>query len=297
MTSAGVTGIEMGSPLKRALGRVVMVVVVALLAIWLLFAIYPVIFLVMTSFKTDTEIMTAPFALPERLFTRNWTTVMEGSAVHRPIYGYIANSVAATAGTLVLLLVVAGMAGYGLARGKFPGSRALQTSFFLSLAVPGQVLIIPIYFLMGSFKLQNNLLGLILVYTTVTLPFTALMMRAYFLSFPAELEEAALIDGCTRWSGFWRVVVPMSRNAIASMAIVNVTGIWSELLFAMVLLRNIEVQTLPLAVMAYSPRQMTGELTIGAQFASMVMASVPLVIFYFLFQRRITKGMTMGSYR
>ena len=218
-------------------------------------------------------------------------------ANNRPMALYMRNSIVVTVGTLALLLAVSSLAGYALARGRFPGSAATQQTFLLCLAVPVHVLIIPVFFMMDRFGLRNDLLGLTLMYTTMGVPFTVLLMRAYFLSFPVEMEEAAQIDGCSRFGVFWRVVIPVSRNAIASMAIINVSWVWSELFFALVLMDRSEAQTMPLAVIAYAPKAMMGESTIGPQFAAMVSAALPLILVYFLFQQQITKGMTMGAIR
>jgi ABC-type glycerol-3-phosphate transport system permease component len=282
----------------RALKAVLLVVMVG----WLVVELYPIFFLVNTALRTDPEILADPFALPGRLYLDNFVAVWTGAglgaaASFRPIYRNMLNSIVVTAGTLIVLLSVSALAGYALARGRFRGSNVVQQVYFSSLAVPVHVLIIPVFFMMTRFGLRNTLPGLVLMYATMGVPFTVVMMRAYFLSFPRELEEAALIDGCSRLGAFCRVVIPVSRNAIASMAIVNVSWIWSELLFALVLMDKTDVQTLPLAVMNYAPKSMSTQSSIGPQFAAMVFMAAPLMLFYFLFQRQITKGMTMGAFR
>jgi len=284
-----------GQPIvARLLTGLMMVALVA----WFIVELYPVLFLLNTSLKTDSEILNAPFALPTGLNFWNYVSVWAGEgANNRPMALYMRNSIVVTVGTLALLLAVSSLAGYALARGRFPGSAATQQTFLLCLAVPVHVLIIPVFFMMDRFGLRNDLLGLTLMYTTMGVPFTVLLMRAYFLSFPVEMEEAAQIDGCSRFGVFWRVVIPVSRNAIASMAIINVSWVWSELFFALVLMDRSEAQTMPLAVIAYAPKAMMGESTIGPQFAAMVSAALPLILVYFLFQQQITKGMTMGAIR
>lgn len=277
--------------------RAASILLILALLLWLVIAVYPVFFLFFTSLKSDPEILNAPFALPRIPRWENFVGVWLGGRTNMPFAVFTRNSLIVTAGTLLLLLAVSGLAGYSLARGRFPGSAGIQQAFLVSLAVPAHVLVIPIFFLMGQLGLRNNLLGLILIYTTLGLPFTIVLMRAYFQSFPVELEEAALIDGCSRLGVFWRVVVPVSRNAMASMAIVNVTWIWSELFFALVLMDRNPSRTLPLAVVAYAPKMMTGDATIGPQFAAMTIAVIPLILFFILFQREITKGMTMGAIR
>src|SRR5699024_5637981 len=107
------------------------------------------------------------------------------------------NSASILVGTLLLLLGTATLAGYALARGRFPGSPLVQQGFLLSLAVPAHTLLIPLYFFLGGLGLRNNLLGMVLIYTTLGLPLSIVLARAYFLSFPVEVEEQALIDGCS----------------------------------------------------------------------------------------------------
>ncbi len=291
------TNVGGDSQLATVGGRVLKIVMIVVLVAWLLVEVYPVVFLFFTSLKTDAEILKEPFSIPRRPNLVNYFYVWFGGRAGQPFVIFVRNSFMVTSGTLLLLLAVASLAGYALARGHFPGSAVVQEAFLLSLAVPAHVLLIPVFFLMQAFGLSNNLSGMILMYTTMGLPFTVLLTRAYFLSFPVELEEAALIDGCSRLGTFWRVVVPVSRNAMMSMAIVNVSWVWSELFFALVLLNRMEARTLPLAVLAYQPQMMTGDVILGPQFAVMAITVMPLVVFYFLFQRQITKGMTMGAFR
>ena len=287
---------QLGQAPKLGL-RVLKVGLFGLLVFWLLIEIYPILFLFFTSFKTDPQILNTPFAPPTSLALDNYIGVWAGERNNQPFAVFFRNSVIVTSGTLLLLLIVASLAGYALARGRFLGSEAVQQGFFLSLAVPAHVLLIPIFFFMEHLGLRNNLVGLILMYTTLGLPFTALLMRSYFLSFPRELEEAAMLDGCSRLGTFLRVVVPVSRGAMASMAIVNITWVWSELFFALVLLNRMDVRTLPMAIASYSPQMFANESTIAGQFAAMALATIPMIVLYFLFQRQITKGMTMGAFR
>lgn len=281
-----------GSTAFRFTGRLL---VVGLLLLWLVVQVYPIVFLFFTSLKTDPQILSTPFALPFPPQFSNYAAVIEGGRTNQSILVYFFNSVVVTGGTLVLLLTVSSLAGYALARGRFPGSAATQQLFLLALAVPVHVLLIPIYFFFGELGLRNNLLGLILLYTTLGLPFTTILMRSYFVSFPRELEEAARIDGCSRFGTFWRVVLPVSRGALASMAIINVGWVWSELFFGLVLLDKLGVRTLPLAIAAYKPSSMAQQTSVGELFAIMSLTVLPMIVFYFVFQKQIRKGMTAGA--
>ena len=270
-------------------------VVTGLLLLWVVVQVYPIVFLFFTSLKSDPQILSTPFAFPFPPQFGNYEAVMDGSRTNQSIGVYFINSVIVTGGTLVLLLGVSSLAGYALARGRFPGSAATQQLFLLALAVPVHVLLVPIYFFFGEMGLRNNLVGLILLYATLGLPFTTILMRSYFVSFPRELEEAARIDGCSRFGVFWRVVLPVSRGAMASMAIINIGWVWSELFFGLVLLDKVTARTLPLAVAAYKPSSMATQTSVGELFAIMSLTVLPLILFYFVFQKQIRKGMTAGA--
>lgn len=283
---------EPGKPAFRLTGKLL---ITGLLLLWLVVQVYPIIFLFFTSLKTDPEILSTPFAFPFPPQAQNYVSVIEGGRTNQSILVYFMNSVIVTVGTLVLLLVVSSLAGYALARGRFPGSAAAQQLFLLALAVPVHVLLIPIYFFFGELGLRNNLLGIVLLYTTLGLPFTTILMRSYFVSFPRELEEAARIDGASHLRAFVDIVLPISRGALASMAIINIGWVWSELFFGLVLLDRVGVRTLPLAIAAYKPSSMATQTSVGELFAIMSLTVLPLIVFYLVFQRQIRKGMTAGA--
>ena len=171
-------------------------------------------------------------------------------------------------------------------------SRAGQCQPDRALAIPIHATLIPVFHFLGSLGLRNNYFGLICVYTAFWLPFTITIMVAYFESFPRELEEAGRIDGCTDLGAFWHIVLPVSRGALASIAIINVVGIWSELLFAYVLMNKPEVRTLPVGIVSFRGQY---EVAWNMIFAGLAIASIPTLIFFLVFQRQITKGMTMGA--
>ncbi|WDR01952.1 carbohydrate ABC transporter permease [Devosia algicola] len=266
-----------------------------LLLVWLFMTMYPIVYLFFTSLKTDSRILNSPFSIPLSPVIENYAAVILGGRTNQSVMIYMMNSFIVTGGALLVLLAASSLAGYALARGKFPGNQAAQQLFLLALAVPAHVLLIPIYFFFGDLGLRNSQIGMILLYATLGLPFTTILMRAYFVSFPKELEEAARLDGCSMFGVFWRVVLPVSRGALASMVIINIGWIWSELFFALALLDKLDVRTLPLAIAAYRPDAMATETVIGELFAIMSLAVLPLLIFYLVFQRQIRKGMTAGA--
>ena len=276
-------------------GRLVKWSIVALLTFWAIIELYPILFMFNASLKTDPQILNNTFSLAFTPTFEGYKLVLEGNQSSQPFIVFFRNSVVILTGTITLLLVTSSLAGYALARGRFPGSPLVQQGFLLSLAVPAHTLLIPLYFFLGDLGLRDNLMGITLVYTTLGLPLSIVLARSYFLSFPVELEEQALIDGCTRSGAFLRIVIPMSTSVLATIAIVNVTWVWSELFFAQAFLADMDSRTLPIAVASYQPARMAASSTINQHFAIMTLTSLPLIIFYFLFQKNIRKGMTAGA--
>ena len=272
-------------------------IIYGLLIVGALVQVYPIFFLLMNTFKTDTQILNTPFSFPTNFSLAAYIDVWTGDRTGMFFGRYFYNSLIVVAATLVLMLAISSLCGYAMARGHFPGNATLHQALLLSLAVPAHALAIPLYFFIGSLGLRNSLLGLTLVYATIGAPFTIILMRAYFMHLPVELEEAARIDGCGRLGVFLRIVVPISRGPIAGMAIININWIWSELFFSLILMNKADVRTLPLAIALYKPAPMTAETVLGLQYAAMAIATIPVLIMFFLFQRQIASGMTMGAFK
>jgi raffinose/stachyose/melibiose transport system permease protein len=272
--------------------RLLQIPLYAALITWALVELLPIVFMFFNSVKTNAEIMGDPFGLPGIPRFLNYIEAWQGGTLGVPVGRYFLNSVFVTSGTLALLMFSGSLAAYALARYRFPGSNLAHRSLIWALAIPVHATLVPVFHFMGSLGLRNNYFGLIGVYTAFWLPFTIIVMRAYFESFPRELEEAARIDGCTDFAAFWRVVLPVSRGALASISIINVVGIWSELLFAYVLMNKPEVRTLPVGILSFRGQY---QVAWNLIFAGLSMASIPTLLFFLFFQRQITKGMTMGA--
>jgi raffinose/stachyose/melibiose transport system permease protein len=274
--------------------KLLFIPLLAVLILWAIVELFPILFMFFNSVKSNAEIMGDPFGLPAAPRLANYVEAWRGGNLGVPIGRYFLNSIVVTTGTLVLLMFTGSLAAYALARYRFPGSDVAARSLIWALAIPVHATLIPVFHFLGSLGLRNNYFGLIGVYTAFWLPFTIIVMRAYFESFPRELEEAARIDGCTDFGAFWRIVLPVSRGALASISIINVVGIWSELLFAYVLMNKPDVRTLPVGILSFR-----GEYQVAWNliFAGLSIATIPTLLFFLIFQRQITKGMTVGAIR
>jgi raffinose/stachyose/melibiose transport system permease protein len=277
-------------PARFNLDALLLIPVYLVLVFWALLELYPILYMFVTSLKTNAEIIGNPWGLPGSLQFNNYIEAWSGGKIGVPVGRYFLNSLVVTSGTLVLLMFTGSLAAYALARYDFPGAGLAQKSLIWALAIPVHATLIPVFHFLGYLSLRNNYLGLMGVYTAFWLPFTVLVIRAYFESFPRELEDAARIDGCTDFSVFWRIVLPVSKGA--SISIINVVGIWSELLFAYVLMNKADMRTLPVGILSFQGQYQVEWRLI---FAGLSIATIPTLLFFLFFQRQITKGMTMGA--
>ncbi len=265
---------------------------VVLLVLGATLQLYPLFWMLMSALKPESEITLAPLAPPTELHFENFADAWLGGVSKAPIGRYFFNSLVVTALSVPVLLFMAAMAGYGLARFRSVGSRAYLGLLLVLIAVPAHAFLLPLYFLMAELGLTNNYLGLVVVYVALGLPFSALLLRSFFASFPSEILEAAMVDGCTPFGAFWRIVLPVARGALVAVGINNLLWIWNELLFALVLMSRAEMKTLPLGIATFrSEYTVDWRLT----YAALVIASLPPLITFLLLQRHITKGMTLGA--
>lgn len=293
MTQRSVRG-PAGHPLTGArrrvrLGRAVGVIVMTVCA---LLAAVPLLFMVNNALRSDGEILSHPLGLVHVPHFSNivnaWNGSGLGQAMGRPFF----NSVIVTIVSVVLVTGLATLAGYALGVYGFRGSGMITQIILILVAIPTQALIIPVFDTLGTWNLRNNYVGLILVYGAFWLPFSVLLVRAAARAFPRELLEAGRIDGLNEFMLLVRVALPLLRGPIQGIAMVNAIGIWSELLFSYVIMNQPSTRTLPAAALAFQ-----GEYTTNYPllYGSLIIAVVPMLVFYAFLASRIRKGVTAGA--
>ncbi|GAE95054.1 ABC-type sugar transport system [Gracilibacillus boraciitolerans JCM 21714] len=264
-------------------------VVYLLLIIWTILVTYPLIYMFITSVKSHGEILRNPFGLPEQLKLSNYVTALTDYAMGSALL----NSIMVTVGSLVILIFVAAMAGYAVAKKAFPGNKIFFITMVAFIAIPIHALVVPVYYFIENLGLTNNLFAIMIIYAAFHLPISILIMRSFFETVPNAVEEAARIDGCSEFKTFWYIALPMTKVGMATVAIINVITIWSEYMFASVLLTRPESRTLPVAVGAVSSGN--SGFDHGIFFASLGIATIPMLIIYFVFSKQITKGVASGA--
>lgn len=205
---------------------------------------------------------------------------------------FILNSVVLAVSTVVLTLLLAIPAAYAITRLQFGGRNALSGGILLIYMFPAIVLAIPLFVVFTITGLRGTFVGLVLVYMSGTLPVALYMLRSYFMTIPKDLEEAAMIDGCTRLSTIWRVTIPLAAPAIASVALYTFMIAWNEFLYAFLfLVQSPDSWTLPLGLQ----RLNTQEVPVSALMAGSLIVSIPIIVLYFFFERFLTQGLTSGA--
>jgi multiple sugar transport system permease protein len=265
------------------------------------FFLAPFSWLVLTSFMHESDAMAVPLRLLRaRPTLENYATFVAPSGT-RSIVGSRAaentmpgiwNSLVAATGTAVLNLLLGVLAGYSFARLRFPGRATLLLVYLGSRMVPGIALIVPLYLVIKNLGLLDRPLALVVTYLTFTLPFTIWLLKSYFQSIPRELEEAALVDGCTWARMVLRVLLPAAAPGLVAAAMFAFMTAWNDYLFAVILTSSMAAKTVPVVVAGFAT-DVTTERTLMA--AGGVLAVIPPLVLAFVFQRLIVQGLVSGA--
>ena len=260
--------------------------------VWLFVAadIVLILWVLISSLRTGTDVMNHPFGLPTRPQAGNY-----GHALNDGGFGRAAlNSVFAALASSVLAIVLAAPCAYALARRRSRTSSALTMTFAMGLGVPGQVLVVPLFVGLAKVNLTDSLTGLILVYVGLAMPFTVYLLTGFFAGVPAVLEEAAVLDGAGPLRTFLRVIVPVARGGLITAFLLQVISGWNETLFALVLLHSQDKITLPVALVNFVATEQLDGQNWGVLFAGVCIILAPMVALFSWLGSRIIQGMTVG---
>jgi len=253
-----------------------------------LFSLGPLVLMVLNSFRTRIEISMNPLGLPRSLDWTNYVNAWQGGSLGQALL----NSALITGTTVVLTALVASMAAYSLARRKVRPWAALSVYLLACTTIPVQLFIIPLFFIFQKLGLVNSRLALAVVYTALHTPFAIFLLRAYFMGVPVEMEEAAQVDGASEWQIFTRVLLPMIRPGLMTVALVVGLWTWNEFLLAVTFLQDEALYTATVRFYGFSGRYVTEW---GSMMAAAVILTAPVVAAFVAMQRRFIEGMTAGG--
>lgn len=251
--------------------------------------LFPTYWMVSTAFKPSADIITTSYDLIPLHLTISHFVI----AVEKPGFGiYVRNSVMVTLGALAGALVTGLLAALPLARMRFRGRKAFVMLVLCAQLAPFEALLIPMYLMMRQFNLDTKLTSLLLIYFVTTLPFTVWTLRGFINGIPADLEEAALVDGCGRWSAFWKVTFPLLGPGLVATSVYAFITAWNEYLYAFVLMQDTSHYTLPVWLATFQTAFGTDW---GGAMAASSLFTIPVLVFFLLVQRNLVGGITAGA--
>ncbi|MCG5217420.1 carbohydrate ABC transporter permease [Streptosporangium sp. KLBMP 9127] len=251
-------------------------------------SLFPIVWLVLTSLKPRDGWLSTELQFFNQPSLDNYTRVLSETAFPT----WLLNSVLAAALTMILGVFIASTTGYAISRFRFPGHRGVMWLLLITQMFPMAILIVPLYNLMASLGLLNQIPGLVIAYMTVAVPFCAWMMKSYFDSIPIEIDQAGLVDGLTPFGAFWRVILPLARPSLAVTAFYSFMTAWGEVAYATVFMSTEEKRTLGVGLQQFVGQHWSDW---GLLTASAVLIAVPASIVFLLVQRHLVTGLTAGA--
>ncbi|TDO94123.1 carbohydrate ABC transporter membrane protein 2 (CUT1 family) [Halanaerobium saccharolyticum] len=249
----------------------------------------PILWILLSSFKSPNEILNSdPSFFPRNISFENYSALFEDHSFIR----FFINSIIVTVISTFLGVLFGTLAAYSFARTNTTMSNLLFVTVMSFRMLPAIVLVIPLFLLMKNLGLLNTYLGLILAYTTFTLPFAIFLMTGFIQQIPRELEESALIDGCSRLQAILKVVFPLAAPGIATTTIFSFLVAWNDYLFAVTLTSTTKVRTLAVGIAGFNTAR---NVSIGPMFAALVLGVIPLLIVTLFAQKHLIKGLTLGA--
>jgi len=262
-----------------------------LLIIWSLIVLIPLLWVLMTSFKTTQEVLSgSPLALPTTLHWENYANAWDQAGIGQWFF----NTVIVVGFSLVIVMVLGAMCAYVLARFSFPGNRLIYYFMLAGLTFPIFLAIVPLFFTLKNIGLLNTLPGLIMTYVAFALPFTVFFLHSFFAQLPKEIYEAAQVDGASEWRTFFQVMLPMARPGMAAVSIFNFLGLWNQFLLPVALNTKTDnyVLTQGMASFASSAGY---SVDFGALFAAVVITIIPVLVVYVIFQRQLQGSVSQST--
>ncbi|WP_374954845.1 carbohydrate ABC transporter permease [Microbacterium sp. MYb64] len=260
------------------------------LALWAIVVILPMLWTLLGSFKTTTEIFKSPFGLPADWNFNNYVSAW----VDNNFGGMFVNTIIVVGCALILVMVLGAMCAYVLARFQIPGGRVVYYLMLAGLTFPPFLAIVPLFFILQSMQLLNTLPGLIITYVAFALPFTVFFLFSFFKSLPYEIQEAAYVDGASEWRTFFQVMLPMARPGMAAVAIMNFLGLWNQFILPISLNTNKDNYVLSQGMASYASSAGYA-LDFGQMFAAVMITIIPVLIVYVLFQRQLQGSVSQGT--
>ncbi|MCX5213947.1 carbohydrate ABC transporter permease [Kitasatospora sp. NBC_00240] len=269
------------SPLGKALSH-------GALTLASLIALFPVLWIVFISLGPDKTDYLHPGAILDKMTTSNYSTVLFDT----DFFSWFGNAALVSGVTTVVGVLIAATTGYAVSRMRFPGHRPLMWSLLVTQMFPIAVLIVPMYTILSTLGLLDSYVGLILVYSTTTVPYCAWLLKGYFDTIPVEIDEAGRVDGLSPFGTFWRLVLPLARPGLAVAAFYSFLTAWAEVAFASTFMLSSDKYTLAVGLQTFVSEH---DAQWNLMAATAVLIAIPSSLLFYLVQRHLVTGLTAGA--
>ncbi|GAX91739.1 sugar ABC transporter permease [Effusibacillus lacus] len=251
-------------------------------------ALYPVYLMIVSSLKENAEIYTKPLTLPEKFSLESYKAILNDT----PFMEYLFNSVYISLVSVFFVLVFSSLAAYYIARTRFKWNPFLYFFFLSGLMIPLKLGILPMFLIYKQLGVLDHHMSLILTYVSSGMPFSVFVLVGFFKTLPTELEEAARIDGCSDLQVLYRILVPLMRPALATVAIMNFISIWNDFFYPLIFIKTEELKTLPLAMMSLFGQYETDW---SVLFSGLTLSTLPMLLLFLIASKQFLEGMTAGA--
>lgn len=264
-----------------------MMIALILLCAYFLLILYPLVWMILSSLKTEKEFFRNLWGLPNVWQWQNYA-----KAWSMGISSYFLNSVFVTASTIALCVSAAALAAFGLSRYKFRGNSLIFVLCMGGMMLSPQVTLIPLYRIIQALHIHDTYWAMVLPYAAYRAPITVMLIRSYFLGIPKEIEESAVIDGCNSFEVLWRIFLPISKPILMTCAILVAYYAWNEFMFSMIFIDSRAYKTIPSGLMVFRDALSTNYAVL---FAGLTISAIPMVVVFLLMQKQFIRGMTAGA--
>lgn len=272
--------------MKRKVGKIIFIIFILG---FLVIQIYPVIWLFIASIKPSVELASAPFALPSKVTFENFIKVLSDGKIG----GYMWNSLKVTGISLILIVALSATAGFAISKFKIRFNRGVYAFFTFGIMVPVQITLIPLFIFYSKMGVLNTSFSMILPQVGFALPLSVMMFVSFYSFVPNELIEASIVDGCSSYRIFGQIVFPLARNTVITIASMYSILIWNDFIFANTFISDSKAKTVAMGLKDYVGA--FGNVDWGSTFAAIVISILPPLVIYFLLNKWVTSGMTMGA--
>ncbi|MCL5071526.1 MAG: carbohydrate ABC transporter permease [Actinobacteria bacterium] len=258
--------------------------------------LFPILYIFSISLRTkETIYKDFLYLIPKAVTFQNYIDAFNYARDHLDVtfFEMFRNSIICTVSAIIVAIIIAALASYSFSNYKFKGKEVTFTMIIASFVIPAQVLLIPLFFILRNLKILNTYLAIIIPYVGFLIPIATLILRSFFEQIPLEIKESAKIDGATDFGVFIKIILPLSKSAIATCIILLFLETWNEFIFALVFLQNPKFQTIPVAIAKIAGSKYI--IPLGTYGASIMITIIPVLIIFIIFQRWFIAGITMGS--